>query len=313
MTQVWHKAKKMISICKIYCTFAAVLATGNTYYCATIGFFDGVHRGHQYVLSELSRVAKDEALKSLAVTFVQHPKTILTTDPVQLLTLPDERKVLLRQHCDEVLMLDFEAYRHYTARQFMEYLHSIGVRHLLLGYDNRFGSDKLTDIKQYEKIASEVGITLGRLGEETLKDTHISSTVIRQSLSQGEIEKANSLLGYSYTLRGEVVEGKHIGRRIGFPTANLLIPSEKLLPKQGVYSAVVTTEDGIKNKAILNIGTNPTVGSKQISIEAHILDFNGDLYGQILSIELHHYIREERMFDSLEQLRLQIKTDIQLC
>ncbi len=273
---------------------------------ATIGFFDGVHCGHRFVLQHLLSEAQKRALHSLVITFQQHPRSILSEQP-QLLTTPLEREQQLHaQGIEQVLMLDFTTIQQYTAREFMQYLYSdYHVRCLLLGYDHHFGSDCLTTFTAYQHIGQEIGIEVVRLPEYQSTGQHVSSTEIRKALLTGNITKANQLLGYPYTLTGTVVPGRQIGREIGFPTANIALTTDKLIPKHGVWAVEVNGKYGI-----LNIGSNPTVGGKSLSVEVHILDYDGDLYGQTLQLHLLKYIREEKTFHTLQALQEQIQIDI---
>lgn len=303
----------------------------DTRYAATIGFFDGVHTGHRYVLRQLLRVAEENGLKPLVVTFREHPRKVLQgeqTENLKLLTSPEERLALLRKEGVEILMLDFAAIRHLTAGQFMQWLHQEkGVDILCMGYDHRFGSDGLRTFEDYAEEGRRVGIKLLHFdkvqlpaNEDASLPSKISSTVCRRLLEAGKVEDVNRLLGYAYTLSGVVEHGRAIGRTIGFPTANLILDfPEKQLPAYGVYAAQVGIEEGadstasdgnIWRKALVNIGNNPTVGAEKCSIEVHIVDYAGNLYGKHLSVRLLRYMREERTFASLEQLQQQIEKDV---
>ncbi|MBQ7531089.1 MAG: riboflavin biosynthesis protein RibF [Paludibacteraceae bacterium] len=290
---------------------------------ATIGFFDGVHKGHHYLFEQLRRYAAEYDERPLIFTFLQHPRTVLAklqgNDDFcpSLLTTTDEREQLLGQFGD-VHFFDFAEVQPLTAAQFLDYLADRWkVRHLLMGYNHRFGSDgRLTD-EQYAAIARQVGIRILRAdsyGEDGLKP---SSTVIRNLLVRGDIAAANRLLGYEYMLTGRVVHGRMIGRQIGFPTANIVPAPDKLIPTSGVYKAVVSANgqqlmaNGLINaQALVNIGTNPTVGNTHQTIEVHIPDFSGDLYNQSITLHFTERLREERRFDSLDDLRKQIQCDL---
>lgn len=280
---------------------------------ATIGFFDGVHCGHRYLLSELRREARALALEPLIVTFRQHPREILHSDFVpRLLMTPDERlAMLLAQGIRQVRMLDFAAIQHWNKERFLTYLHNeLDVTALLLGYDHRFGSDGNSDYENYQAAAVKTGVRLLRSTQHKEAGQHVSSTEIRRLLSEGDIEAANRLLGYPYRMEGHIISGKQIGRTIGFPTANIALPDiHKLIPKSGVY-AVEVVLNGITHKGLLNIGTNPTVGGMEQTLEVHVLDFDGDLYGKPICVYLHRYLRPEQKFDSLEALKRQIVQDI---
>ena len=273
---------------------------------ATIGFFDGVHTGHQFVLAHLRSEAAANGLTPAAVIFEDHPQEVLKGVHVPLLTTFEERVALLKQNgIDRVLSFRFEAIRALKAEQFMQLLREqYGVSMLVMGYDHRFGSDRLTDFADYKACADRVGMQLVCLPQNP--DSNASSTKIRKALTLGDIEEANCLLGYPYSLEGTVVAGKQIGRTIGFPTANLSVPKEKLIPAAGVYAC-----EANGHKALLNIGTNPTVNGTEQTIELHLLDFQGDLYGTQLEVSLLHFIRADRKFDSVDDLRKQIESDVE--
>ena len=281
-------------------------------YVATIGFFDGVHTGHRFVLQELCRTAVQRNMHSMVVTFRNHPRKVLEHDfSAQLLTSPEERVRLLTHYgVEKVEMLSFDEVRDYTAAEFMRWLHDKKeVELLLMGYDHRFGSDGLRIFSDYEAASRGTGVQLLQLPEYAEDKVRVSSTMCRRLLQQGAIEEANRLLGYPYMLSGMVGHGREIGRTIGFPTANLLPGfSDKLLPGEGVYIASALA-DGRSYRALVNIGTNPTVQASVCSIEVYLYDFSGDLYGKQMEIRLLHYLREEHRFASLEELRQQIEAD----
>jgi riboflavin kinase/FMN adenylyltransferase len=283
---------------------------------ATIGFFDGVHRGHQFLFSRLRDEADKRGLDPLIITFCEHPRAVLQMGFQPRLLSSKEERLSRLKHYANAEVFDFQAIHSQTAQQFMQTLHEqYEVDALLVGYDHRFGSDRITDLEQLKMQGRAVGVEVVRAEEynptETT-DAHISSTEIRNALAAGEIERANELLGYTYTLSGTVVHGRGIGRTIGFPTANIQMDEpRKLLPPPGVYVAEADLGNGHQQPAILNIGTNPTLGENPITIELHIPNLELDLYGRQLHIRLLHYLRPERRFDSLEELRKQIEADIQ--
>ena len=279
---------------------------------ATIGFFDGVHTGHRFLFAQLCSEGKARGLDPLIITFDTHPRTVLQSDFVpQLLTSFAERKALLDSY-GEVLVLPFEKIRPLTAEGFLRFLHdSFGVSVLLMGYDHRFGSDKLRKASDYRKVGEECGVEVLTMREFMNGEWHVSSTEIRLALQNGNIAVANELLGRPWSLRGNVVHGNGLGRTLGFPTANIR-PDDpyKIIPKAGVYAVEVQGDSIQWTKGICNIGTNPTVGNSQTTIEVHIPSFSGDLYGQSLEIRFLRFMREERQFDNLETLRRQIKADV---
>jgi len=272
---------------------------------ATIGFFDGVHSGHQFVLEHLRLVAAENGFDSAVVIFEDHPQKVLRNIDVRLLTTFDERVELLKKNgINHILSFRFAEVQHLTAEAFMRLLHDkYDVGMLVMGYDHHFGCDQMTDFADYESAATRVGIRLIRLIQNP--QSNASSTVIRKALVDGDVQQANKLLGYPYTLKGRVVEGRQIGRKIGFPTANICLPKKKLIPASGVYVCEVDNR-----MAILNIGTNPTVQGTKQTVELHIPNFQGDLYGKLLTIKLLRYLRPDRKFENIELLRLQIQQDV---
>ena len=279
---------------------------------ATIGFFDGVHKGHQFLFHQLRQAADQRGLSPVIVTFRQHPRQVLQSDYIpQLLTSTDERIALIEQVTGiQPTVLDFTAVNTLTAGEFLHLLNrEYHVTTLLMGYDHRFGSDRLRHPHEYKAAGEREGVEVVTMSEFTEGEMHVSSTEIRQDLEHGNILVANELLGRPYQLTGTVVHGKGIGRNIGFPTANIQ-PNDpcKIIPKSGVYKVKVNGE----LPALLNIGTNPTVGNSEQTIEVHIPNWKGNLYDSQITICFERYIREERKFESLDALREQIEADFSI-
>ena len=281
-----------------------------TKFVATIGFFDGVHLGHQHLLKQVVEVAHARDLSSMVVTFYQQPRHVVSheTKRFSLLTTTTEKLRLLQQaginHC-EVLEFTTEL-ASLTAYQFMQLLHNkYQVSALVIGYDHRFGHNRLEGFDDYVRYGQELGI-------EAIQATElpsVSSTKIRELLLSGDLEVANTLLGYQYVLEGKVVSGFRVGHTMGFPTANLQVASEKLIPANGVY-AVMVDLDGEKYQGMLNIGTRPTLANgNELSIEVHIFDFTDDIYNKTLRLSLVKRTRGEVRFASKEQLVLQLQQD----
>ena len=276
---------------------------------ATIGFFDGVHRGHRFLFAQLKELAHEHDLEPLIFTFDRHPREVLTGVSPAMLTTSMERQHLLALHA-EVRVLDFADVQTLTAEQFMQYLHEQeNVDVLLMGYDHRFGSDQLKGFSEYEKVARRVGMRVERAHECLVDGLPVSSTRIRKLLHEGQMKEVNRLLGYKYSLSGVVEHGNGIGRQIGFPTANIRIQSNKLLPMSGVYSAQALV-DGKSIVAIVNVGNNPTVGNDKISVESHLIDFYGNLYSKEVVLNFDLFIRSEKKFASLNELQEQIAKDL---
>ena len=257
------------------------------------------------MFEQLRTMAEERDLTPLIVTFEQHPRAVLDADyQPRLLTSLEERKAQLSKY-GEVLVLPFEQIQPLTAAEFMTWLkEEHEVTTLLMGYDHRFGSDRLKRPQDYRRIGEQCGVEVITLSEYVEGEWHVSSTEIRAALENGNIAVANELLGHPYTLRGRVVHGKGIGRTLGFPTANIEpLDALKVIPKAGVYVALINTPLMDDAPAFVNI-------DRQGIIEAHIPSFKGDLYEQILKLRFVRFLREERHFTSLEDLKNQIKADI---
>lgn len=284
---------------------------------AVVGTFDGVHLGHIYLLEALKTIAEKEKLSPLAVTFSSHPLETIRPEKVPPLLTPSHEKAQLmdKEGIKRIALMEFnETLRNMSAADFMELLRDkYGVGTLLLGYDTRFGHDRPEGIEAYQEIGETVGIKVIQAQQFICDGTPVSSSRIRKSLADGNIHAANKLLGRRYSISGTVVPGKQLGRKIGFPTANLS-PNEhkQLVPKPGVYAVIVQLPDAKKYKGILNIGFRPTVDESdnpQLTLEAHILGFTGNLYNQDINIEFIDRIRDEQKFNGLDELRSQLALD----
>ena len=289
---------------------------------ATTGFFDGVHLGHRLVIERLVSLARERGDESLVVTFWPHPRAVLQDGAreLRLLNTLEEKKELLRGlGVDRVEVLDFT--RSFAALTAEQYLREIlrgrfGVTTLLMGYDNRLGSDRLTAVS-LRPIADGMGMELLELSPLSFRaqrrNLEISSTQIRAALENGDIASATEMLGYGYSLTGVVVAGNRLGRTIGFPTANMrLYEPLKLVPGRGVYVVEVEVL-GKKYRGMTNIGQRPTVGGTFTTIETHILDFDEDIYGLPLRITFLRRLRDEVHFPSLEALKRQLEMDREAC
>ena len=289
---------------------------------ATTGFFDGVHLGHRLVIERLVSEARARGDESLVVTFWPHPRAVLQDGAreLRLLNSLEEKKELLRSlGVDRVEVLDFT--RSFAALTAEQYLREIlrdrfGVTTLLMGYDNRLGSDRLT-ADTLKPIAEGIGMELKELLPLSFRPSEasgeISSTQIRTALENGDIVSGAEMLGYGYSLKGVVVAGNRLGRTIGFPTANMkLYEPLKLVPGRGVY-AVEAEVLGKKYRGMTNIGLRPTVGGSFTTIETHILDFDEDIYGLPLRITFLRRLRDEVHFPSLEALKDQLEKDRECC
>ncbi len=282
---------------------------------ASIGVFDGVHRGHRAVIERVKEEAAARGWDSAIITFAPHPRRVLCPElSLSLLTTPDERADLLgRTGVDRVILLDFDrALSQLSAREFLQLLSErYHLRGLLVGYDHRFGHNRAEGFEAYVKYGLELGIEVVRADELVTAQGAVSSSLIRRYLMEGNLSVANGLLGYPYAVRGVVVGGYRIGRTLGFPTANLTVgdPS-KLIPAHGVYAVWVVLPDGRRYEGMLNIGHRPTLQRDcDCGIEVHLLDYEGDLYGTTLTVEFVDYVRPERAFADTDALKAQLAKD----
>lgn len=284
-------------------------------FALTIGFFDGVHQGHRYLLQQLEELAAANGLSTAALTFDRHPRTVVQPNFVpSLLTTQEEKLDLLsKAFSGKIIVLPFtQELSEMTAKEFMQNIlrDKLNAELLLMGYNHRFGHGG-GNPEDYVTWGHETGIKVCLA--KALAGEKVSSSRIRNLISLGDVKKANNLLGYPYFLTGEVTEGKQIGRQIGFPTANLTLPEQKLMPACGVYAVWVTMPDHSRRGGMLCIGHRPTVEQNgEISVEVHIFDFNGNLYGTSISIDFIEKLRDERHFDSLEELQKQLMLDAAL-
>ncbi len=285
----------------------------------TIGSFDGVHRGHQALLTRINDLARDSGGESVVITFDPHPRTIIGGGgpPVKLLTTTAE-KIERLEACgiDHVAIVPFT--REFALQTAEEYLYDFlfGIfspRDVVIGYDHRFGVGRTGNIEHLREAAAERGVLVHEIAAEDVEALAVSSTRIRKAVEAGDVRRASRLLGGPYRLTGRVVHGEAIGRTIGFPTANLDLEStEKLLPADGVYACEVCRLDRPKLRmaAMLYIGERPSLaGRRSRSIEVNVLDFSGDLYGEMMRVELVARTRPDQAFGSLEELQTQIARD----
>ena len=281
---------------------------------ATIGFFDGVHLGHRYLIQQVKMAGAQNGWCSSIITFPTHPRQVIQSDyQPQLLSSPEEKiELLASTGIDNCILLPFtQELSRLTAREFMQLLYdNYKVRMLVIGYDHRFGHNRAETFEDYCRYGQEMGIHIMQATAYTQEQDKVSSSAIRRALLSGDISASTKYLGYNYFLEGTVVGGYQVGRKIGFPTANLRVDfSNKLIPSVGVYTVLVHVA-GKQWKGILNIGHRPTLNNgTDLSIEVHILDFEGDIYHQKIRIEFIQFLRSEMKFDSIDELVLQIQKD----
>ena len=285
---------------------------------ATVGFFDGVHRGHRYLLAHVCDVARGAGLRAMAVTFDSHPRRVLRSDyHPELLSTTDEKLALLAQTgIDACALLHFdEQMASLSARDFMGQvlLGRLGVRRLVIGYDNRFGHGRAEGFDDYVRYGREMGMEVEQWRPMEMGGVGVSSSVVRSLLREGEVAMAARCLGHAYSIGGTVAEGRHVGGQMGFPTANL-VPDcpDKLIPARGVYAVEARVDDNPEPlPAMTNIGRRPTFDNGEATIETHIIGFGGNLYGRRLSISFVARLRDERKFRSAAELANQLRRDLQ--
>ena len=278
-------------------------------YVATIGMFDGVHRGHQFVLQHVVDEARQRGLQSMAITFDK-------TGPETLTPLVQKRILLMKTGIDRIEVLTFDdALKHMTAHQFMQQVlrDQYGVKVLLTGYDNRFGYNRLEGFDDYVRYGKELGIEVTSLppAPSKRKGSCVSSSLIRELIADGNISEANELLGYPYTLLGSVEHGEHIGTKLGFPTANIVIEDQcQLVPATGAYAVKIRMENSVEWKhGMMNIGTRPTFDGQRQTMEVNVFRLKENLYGQQLQVAVVERLRGEQRFDSIEALKEQLQQD----
>ena len=290
------------------CTFSSAKVA------CTVGFFDGVHRGHQHVLQSLHTAARERGLSTLAVTFAQHPRSLVrnVAAPPSLTTLQEKIELIGDCHIDAVAVLNFTPeMAQLTAQEFMQIVlrEGLGAEFLLMGYDHRFGRPKADEgFADYVRYGADLGIEVALCDKEEA-ELQLSSSSIRLLLEQGNVAEANLLLGRSYKVSGVVVHGFQNGRKLGFPTANLQLDASKLVPHLGSYATWVTWK-GQRYAGMTNIGRRPTLDNgEEISLETHLLDFKGNLYDETLTLEFVTRLRDEKRFEGLEHLKTQLEQD----
>ena len=288
----------------------------------TSGTFDGVHIGHQRILARLREVAQARGGPSVVITYWPHPRLVLgppLSHPelleLQLLNTLDERIAKLAKFgVDYLLIVPFtREFAQWTSEEYIQrlLLQTVGARHLVIGYDHRFGKNREGGFDYLRQHADRYGLTVEEIPREDVDAVGVSSTRIRQALRQGDIATANRYLGYPYPLSGVVVHGQQLGRTIGYPTANLAPPEPlKLVPARGIYAVWATTAAGTRHPAMLSIGVRPTIGDDLAqTIEVNLLDFSGDLYDQVLTLEFVAWLRAEEKYNGLAALTAQLALD----
>ncbi len=281
----------------------------------TIGTFDGVHLGHQKILKRLSEIAGECNGETVLVSFWPHPRMVLNPDNhnIKLLSTFEEKIQLLSEHgVSHLISIPFtKAFSQTPSQQFVEdiLIKKIGTKKLVIGYDHRFGRGREGGFDHLKANQQNYGFELEEISRQDIDNNGISSTKIRAALESGDLSTAKSFLGRPYTLEGTVMKGEQVGRSIGFPTANIHVANpNKLIPMDGVY--VVEVEwNGKRLEGIMNIGKRPTLDGQNQTVEVHVIDFEGNLYGKQLKVYFHHFLRKEKKFGGLESLKMQLEKD----
>ena len=280
----------------------------------TIGTFDGVHIGHRKILERLIKNAVSLDLRSTVLTFFPHPRMVLQKDAdLKLLnTIGEKTKILEDMGLDQLIIHPFtKEFSRLSATEFVRdiLVNNLKTKKIIIGYDHRFGRNRNANITDLKAFGNTFDFAVEEIQAQEIKEVSVSSTKIRKALEDGDIPTANTYLGYNYMLTGKVERGRGLGREIGYPTANLGIAENyKLIPKNGVYT-VKSELDGRTIYGMMNIGNNPTVEGKGFSIEINYFDFERDLYGQEIQVDVLHRIRDEYKYDSMEALKGQLDKD----
>lgn len=280
----------------------------------TIGTFDGVHLGHQSILKKVVEAKENNTYEASLLTFFPHPRMVLQQDTsIKLLNTIDEKAELLDKFgIDNLIIHPFDAaFSNLSAEEFVKeiLIDRLNIHKIIIGHDHRFGKNRTADISDLILFGKKYGFEVEQINAHEIDEIAISSTKIRKALMEGNIKLANQFLGYSYFISGKVIEGKKIGRTLGFPTANIQInESYKLLPKNGVYIVSSEINDSLYF-GMMNIGNNPTLGENEQSIEVHYFDMSENIYNKKLKISILEHIRDERKFNSLSDLQAQLEKD----
>ena len=284
----------------------------------TIGTFDGVHIGHNKILTKLVEESKKNNLSSLIMTFFPHPRIVLQkSEEIKMIDTMDEKIHLFEKTgVDNLIIQPFdENFSKIRAKEFVEEIlvKRLKIKHIIIGYDHRFGKDREASVDDLKKFGLNYMFTVEEIAAQEIHSIAISSTKIRNAILKGEIKKCNEYLGRNFMLTGEVVHGDGLGKKINFPTANIEIPETyKIIPKNGVYlvKAIINSEIYF---GMMNIGVRPTIGGKNKSLEIHFFNFKDNIYNKTISVEIICKIRDEEEFSSIDELKIQLKKDEQFC
>lgn len=268
--------------------------------------FDGVHLGHKCIIDELKKVGSAHNLETAILTFWPHPRFVFNpNEDLKLLNTLDEKTLLMEKYgINNLFLKEFdEEFRNLTGEEFVRQIlvDKLNVKYLIIGYDHSFGKNKSGNFELLQKLSKELDFEVEQMEAINIHENNISSTKIRNALLAGNILEANEMLGYSYSVSGTVGHGKKLGRTIGYPTANIETENIKLLPKKGAYIVETFVNDQLY-KGMLSVGTNPTVNGDKLTVEVYILDFEGDIYDEKITVKFRDFLHEEIKFEGLEKL-----------
>ena len=284
----------------------------------TIGTFDGIHLGHQKILSRLIKSSKNKDLNSVVLTFFPHPRIILNKyNDVKMIDTLDEKIIHLDEiGIDSLIIHPFDKnFSLLSANQFIKdfLVDKLKIKHIIIGYDHRFGKGREASVTDLKNYADNYDFTVEEIKAQEIEKITVSSTKIRNSINQGDIKTTEKYLGRYFNLTGKVVKGDGLGKKINYPTANIFIEeSYKIIPKDGVYLVETIIKDKLF-KGMMNIGHRPTIGTNVKSIEVHLFNFNQDIYGHVISIKMISKIRDEKKFSSIQALKEQLVKDENYC
>ena len=284
----------------------------------TIGTFDGIHLGHQKILSRLIKSSKNKDLNSVVLTFFPHPRIILNKyNEVKMIDTLDEKIIHLNEiGIDSLIIHPFDKnFSLLSANQFIKdfLVDKLKIKHIIIGYDHRFGKGREASVTDLKNYADDYDFTVEEIRAQEIEKITVSSTKIRNSINQGDIKTTEKYLGRYFNLTGKVVKGDGLGKKINYPTANIFIEENyKIIPKDGVYLVETIIKDKLF-KGMMNIGHRPTIGTNVKSIEVHLFNFNEDIYGQVISIKMISKIRDEKKFSSIQALKEQLVKDENYC
>ncbi len=298
---------------KIYNHFSEFKKLNNA--VATIGTFDGVHFGHQKIIRRLCELARSTGGESVILTFFPHPRLIIdpeNQDLKMINTINEKAKILEELGVNHLIITPFTRdFSNLTADEYIKdiLVNTIGIKHLIVGYDHRFGKDRKGGLKELEELSGTYDYKIEEIPEQDINDVAVSSTKIRKALLNGQVALAANYLGYHFSISGRVIKGDKIGRTIGYPTANIFVEETyKLIPSDGIYAVTIDMEEG-KFRGMAYIGQRPTINGMTRNIEVNIFDFNKEIYGQNITMTFLEFLRHDVKFTGLEALKEQLKKD----